>query len=476
MDKRNLELVADFYEFTMSNAYYIKNMKDTVAYFDLFIRSIPDNGGYIIFAGLEQIIEYIKNLKFDDSDIEYLRNLNKFSPNFIDFLKDFKFEGDIFSIPEGTVVFANEPLITVRAPIIQAQLIETALLLLVNHQSLIATKASRIVAASQGRPVMEFGARRAHNVDAAVYGARAAIIGGCIGTSCVDTAKKYNSKPSGTMAHSFIQSFDSEYEAFKAYAEIYPDDCTLLIDTYHTLESGVVNAIKVFNEVIIPKGFRPKAVRLDSGDLAYLSKQVRKLLDEAGFQDCKICGTNELDEYLITSLLLQDAKIDFFGVGESLITSKSDPILSGVYKLVAVEKNGTIIPKIKISDNTTKITNPSFKKLYRFYDKNTNMALADLIAVHDEEIDKDSYVIFDPENSWKKKELTNYFVKELQVPIFEKGKLVYTSPSLKEIAETCKHELNTFWDEVKRIRNPHNYYVDLSEKLWNLKNDMLSTK
>ena len=377
---KNLSLLADFYEFTMSNGFFAKNMTNKTAYFDVFFRKVPDNGGYVIFSGLEQIIDYINNLKFDNDDIAFLRNTNKFSEEFLDYLSNFKFTGDIWAIPEGTVVFPNEPLITVKAPIIEAQILETFILLLINHQSLIATKASRIVTSAKGRPVMEFGARRAHSIDAAFLGARAAMIGGCIGTSCTLTAKEFNVPALGTMAHSFVQSFNSEYEAFKAYAECYPNDCTLLIDTYDTINSGIVNAIKVFNEVLIPNGFRPKGVRLDSGDLAYLSKQVREILDDAGFSDCKICVSNSLDEFLISSLLEQGAQIDSFGVGENLITAKSDPVFGGVYKLVAIEDNGKIIPKIKISENVAKITNPGFKKVYRFYDKNSNKALADVIT------------------------------------------------------------------------------------------------
>ena len=432
-------------------------------------------GGYAICAGLEQVIDYVKNLRFDAEDISYLRSLNKFSDGFLDYLSNFKFTGDVWAIPEGTFIFPNEPLLTVRAPIIEAQLLETMLLMIINHQSLIATKTTRIVSAAKGRPVMEFGARRAHSVDAAVLGARAAVIGGCIGTSCTYTAKEFGAIASGTMAHSFIQSFDSEYDAFKAYAEMYPDDCTLLIDTYNTIQSGIVNAIKVFNDVLLPKGFRPKAVRLDSGDLAYLSKEVRKRLDEAGFEDCKICASNSLDENIIYSLLEQDAQIDSFGVGENLITAKSTPVFGGVYKLCALEKDSKIIPKIKISENVTKITNPGFKKVYRFYSKDTNMALADVIALADEIIPTSNYVIFDPENPWRKKTLVNYTFKPLQEQIFKCGKLVYNSPTLTEISNHCKEELDILWEEVKRIHNPHKFYVDLSQDLWNLKNDMLKT-
>ena len=423
MNNQRLELVADFYEYTMANGYFNKNMQDRIAYFDVFFRKVPDEGGYAIVAGLEQIINYIRNLSFDEEDISYLRKQNKFTEEFLNYLENFRFTGDIWAIPEGTVVFPNEPLITVKAPIIQAQLLETMLLLTTNHQSLIATKTSRIVKEAQGRPVMEFGARRAHGINAAVEGARAAIIGGAVGTSCTLSAKEFNVPASGTMAHSWIQSFDSEYEAFKAYAELYPDDCTFLIDTYNTIESGLPNAIKVFNEVLKPKGYRPKAVRLDSGDLAYLSKKVRKILDETGYEDCKICATNSLDEYLIKSLIEQDAKIDLFGVGENLITAKSEPVFGGVYKLVALEKDKKIVPKIKVSENTAKVTNPSFKKVYRFYDNETKKAIADVITLADEIIDEREYMIFDPQNPWKKKVLKDYSIRLLQEKIFEERKI-----------------------------------------------------
>ncbi len=441
-----------------------------------FLEKYQTTGGYVIFAGLEQIIDYVQNLKFDNEDLDYLKSKDIFFQEFLDYLRNFKFTGTIWSVPEGTVVFPNEPLITVKAPIIEAQILETAMLCLINHQSLIATKSSRIVNAAKGRPVMEFGARRAHSIDAAVFGSRAAIIGGCVGTSCTLTAKEWNVPASGTMAHSFIQAFDSEYEAFKAYAENYPNDCTLLIDTYDTLNSGIKNAIKIFNEVLVPNGYRPKAVRLDSGDLSYLSKKIRTILDEAGFEDCKICGTNALDEYVITSILEEDAKIDLFGVGESLITAKSNPVFGGVYKLVAIEKDGKIIPKIKVSNNTIKITNPGFKKVYRFYDKSTNKALADIITLNDEVIPNGKYTIFDPVSPWKKKELTNYTVRPLQELIFDNGKLVYNSPNLTTIANNAQKELDTLWTEVKRIKNPHKYYVDLSQKLWDLKNELLEKK
>ena len=473
MKPEKLELIADFYEFTMSNGYFEKNKKK-IAYFDIFFRKVPDDGGYAIMAGLEQVIEYIQNLQFDEEDIAYLRSQKIFSEEYLTYLSHFKFSGDVWAIPEGTVIFPNEPLITVRAPLIEAQLLETVLLLIINHQSLIATKTSRIVNAAQGKPVMEFGARRAHGVSAAVYGARAAIIGGAVGTSCTLTAEKFDVPASGTMAHSWIQSFDSEYEAFKTYAELYPHGCTFLIDTYHTLESGLPNAIKVFDEVLKPQGIRPVAVRLDSGDLAYLSKKIRKVLDEAGYSDCKICVTNSLDEYLISSLLEQRAKVDSFGVGENLITAKSDSVFGGVYKLAAIEKEGEMIPKIKISENVEKITNPGFKKTYRFYDKKTNYALADVIMLKEEEEPKEKYEIFDQHNTWKRKTLNNFEVKELQQKIFENGKLIYQIPTLKEIAQYEKQQLSTIWEEVKRLENPQKYYVDLSQKLYDLKTEMLN--
>ena len=472
MDKRNLEMIADFYEFTMSNGYFQKNMND-IAYFDVFFRKVPDDGGFAIFAGLKQIIDFVKNLHFSEDDILYLKERNMFSDNFLDYLRNFKFTGDIWAIPEGTVVFPGEPLITVKAPIIEAQLLETYFLLCVNHQSLIATKTRRIVNQAKGKPVMEFGARRAHGSDAAIYGARAAIIGGAVGTSCTASAQNFDVPVSGTMAHSWIQSFDSEYEAFKAYAEIYPNSCTFLVDTYNTLESGVPNAIRIADEVLKPLGARPVAIRLDSGDLAYLSKAARKMLDDAGYTDCKICATNSLDERLIASLFEQDAKIDLFGVGENLITAKSDPVFGGVYKLVAMEKDGNIIPKIKISENVAKVTNPSYKKVFRFYSKETNMALADLITLHNEDVLEGEYTIFDPANTWKRKILKDYYVKELQVKIFENGNLIYNSPTLKEIAEYSKKDLETIWDEIKRMDNPHRYFVDLSQNLWNLKQELL---
>jgi len=471
-----LELMQDFYEFTMAYGYFKNGMQDKYAYFDVFFRKVPDAGGYAIFAGLEQIIDFIKKFKFSSEDIEYFRSLNKFDEDFLEYLKDLRFTGDIWSVKEGTPVFPNEPLITVRAPIIEAQILETLILLQVNHQSLIATKASRIVREAKGRAILEFGARRAHGIDAAVFGARAAIIGGCATTSCTYAAEKFGFPPSGTMAHSWIEAFSTEYEAFKAYAELFPNDCVILVDTYNVLKSGVPNAIKLAKEVLEPKGHRLKAIRLDSGDLAYLSKEARKMLDENGMQDCKIIGTNALDEWLIRDLLTQGAKLDTFGVGENLITAKSDAVFGGVYKLCALEEDGKIIPKIKISENVVKITNPSFKTIYRFFDKKTGKAMADVIALHDEEIPADEYVIFDPESPWKKKKLTDYRVEKLHKKIFENGKLIYENPNLKDIAEFSKNELNKLWEETLRIENPHKYYVDLSKKLWDLKNEMLEEK
>ncbi len=474
MNQEKLELLADFYEFTMSNGYFEKD-KNEIAYFDIFFRKVPDKGGYAIVCGLEQVIDYVKNLKFDQDDLEYLRCQNIFSEEYLDYLLNFKFTGDIWAIPEGTVVFPNEPLITVRAPIVEAQLLETALLTFINHESLIATKTSRIVRAADRKTCNGIWRKESTwSKLCSIWGKSCNSSVEQFGTSCTLTAKEFNVPASGTMAHSWMQSFDNEYEAFKTYAELYPNNCTFLIDTYNTLESGLPNAIKVFDEVLKPKGIRPIAVRLDSGDLAYLSKKVRKILDDSGYQDCKICVTNSLDEYLITSLINQNAAVDSFGVGENLITAKSDPVFGGVYKLVAMEKDGEIIPKIKISENVEKITNPSFKKVCRFYSKETNFALADVIMLKDEDVPQDNYCIFDQHNTWKKKTLTNYYVRELQEKIFENGKLIYTSPSLKEIADYSKKELSTIWDEVKRLNNPQRYYVDLSKDLYDLKTKMLT--
>lgn len=472
--KRNLSLLTDLYQLTMGCGYLKHGKKDTIAYFDMFFRKVPDKGGFVIFAGLEQLIEYLKNLSFSEEDIEFLREKGIFSEEFLEYLRNFRFECDVWAIPEGTPVFPYEPLITVKGPLPQAQLIETMLLLTVNHQSLIATKASRIVRAARGRDVMEFGSRRAQGYDGAILGARAAYIGGCIGSACTIVEKEFGIPSIGTMAHSWIQSFDTEFEAFKAYAETYPDSCVLLVDTYNVIKSGMVNAIRVAKEVLEPMGMRLKGIRLDSGDIAYLSKKCRDMLDKEGMTDCKIVASNSLDEYIIKDLIFQDAKIDLFGVGENLITSKSAPVFGGVYKVVAVEKEGEIVSKIKLSENVEKVTNPGFKKLYRFYDKDTNKALGDVIALSHEEINKEEYTLFDPVYTWKKTKISNFNVKELQVPIFKNGECIYKQPSVQEIKEYTKNQIETLWDEVLRLENPHKYYVDLSQELWNLKNELVN--
>lgn len=470
----NLTMLTDFYEFTMSNGFFQEGMRDKIAYFDVFFRENPDNGGFSIMAGVEQVIEYLNNLHFSSEDIEFLRSKNIFSEEFLEYLKNFKFCCDVWAVPEGTPIFPGEPVLTVRGPVVQAQLVETMLLLIINHQSLIATKANRIVRAADGRPVMEFGSRRAQGAEAAILGARAAYIGGCVGTACAATDILYGVPALGTMAHSWVQMFDSEYDAFLAYAKNYPDSCTLLIDTYNVLKSGLPNAIKVFNDYLVPNGYRPKGVRIDSGDITYLSKKCRKILDEAGFHDCAIVASNSLDEYIIRDTLLQGAQIDSFGVGERLITSKSSPVFGGVYKLAAVEdENGNIIPKIKISENVTKITTPGFKQVYRLYSSDTSKAIADVITLYDEVIDSDSYEIFDPEHTWKRKTVTNFYSRPLLKPIFKNGKQVYKVPDLTVLREYCSMEVDGLWDEVKRFENPHTYYVDMSQKLWDLKHEML---
>ena len=473
--KRNLTMLCDYYELTMSNGYFVGGMKDKIVYFDVFYRDNPDHGGYAICAGLEQIVEYIRDLKFDDEDIEYLKSKKCFSEEFLEYLKSFRFSGDIWAIPEGTVVFPGEPLMIVRAPIIEAQFIETYVLMMINHQSLIATKASRITRSAKGRPVSEFGSRRAQGADAAMLGARAAYIGGCGATACTIADEAYGVPAGGTMAHSWVQLFDSEYEAFKTYCETYPHNATLLIDTYNVIESGVPNAIRVFKEVLHPQGIRECAVRLDSGDITYLTKKIRKMLDDAGLPECKIIVSNSLDEYIIRELIRQGAEVDGFGVGERLITAKSDPVFGGVYKVSAVEDaDGNVIPKIKISENVGKITTPHFKKVYRIRDKETGKAEADLICVFDETIDETQPLeIFDPQATWKRKTFDNYSATELLVPVFKNGEQVYELPSIEEIRAHCKEEIEGMWDEVRRFTNPHNYYVDLSEKLWTLKHDML---
>ncbi|MFA5527690.1 MAG: nicotinate phosphoribosyltransferase [Peptostreptococcales bacterium] len=474
MQKMNLTMLVDFYELTMGNGYFKNGLKDKIAYFDMFFRKIPDDGGFAIMAGVEQLIEYIKGIKFLDKDIEYLRGRKIFDEGFLEYLQDFKFSCDIWAVPEGTPIFPNEPIITVRGPIIEAQLIETMVLLVINHQSLIATKANRIVRAAKGRPVMEFGSRRAQGADGAVLGARAAYIGGCAATACTLADREFKIPATGTMAHSWIQMFDSELEAFRAFARIYPDDCVFLVDTYNVLKSGVPNAIKVFKEEVIARGFRPKGIRIDSGDVTYLTKASRKMLDEAGLEDCQIVVSNSLDEYIIRDVLEQGAKIDSFGVGERLITSKSEPVFGGVYKMVAMEKDGKIEPKIKVSENVEKITNPDFKQVWRLYSKKTGKAIADVLTTRDENIDESGpYEIFDPKHTWKRQRLRNFRARKLLVPIFEKGKCVYETPALSKIRDYTLSEVDTLWEEVLRFEKPQEYYVDLSEKLLNIKNKLL---
>lgn len=471
--QQNISMLTDFYEMTMGNG-YLKYFGDKVAYFDAFFRRIPDGGGYAVMAGLESVVDYVSNLRFTGEDIDYLRRQKMFSEEFLEFLRDFKFTCDVWAIPEGTPVFPGEPLVTVRGPIAQAQLLETALLLLVNHQSLIATKASRIVRAADGRAISEFGARRAHGVSSALFAARSAYIAGCANTSNVMAAQEFDIPCSGTMAHSWVQMFDDEYSAFAAYAETYPDACVLLIDTYSVLKSGLPNAIKVFDEVLKPMGKRPLGVRIDSGDIAYLTKKIRARLDAAGYPDCKIVVSNSLDERIIRDTLMQGAQIDFFGVGERLVTSETEPVFGGVYKLCAVENGGEIIPKIKISENTQKITTPYFKKVYRLYERDTGKAIADVVTAYDETIDDTKpYEIFDPDYTWKRKIVTNFKAKLLTERIFDGGKLVYDLPDINGIRNYCAEQINTLWSEVTRFENPHNYYVDLSQRIWDIKNDIL---
>lgn len=466
----NLSMLMDFYELTMSNAYFENGMADEIAVYDMFFRTIPDGGGFAITAGLEQFIEYIESLSFSPDDINYLRSMNLFSEDFLKYLENFTFSCDIWAMPEGTPVFPNEPIMTVRGPLIQAQLIETMLLLTMNHQSLIATKANRIVRAAQGRPVMEFGARRAHGYSAAVYGARASYIAGVDSTSCVLADSQFGIPVSGTMAHSMVQSFDTEYEAFALYARTYPENCILLVDTYSVLKSGVPNAIRVFNEVVLPTGNRPVGIRIDSGDIAYLSKKARIMLDEAGFSDVKIVASNSLDEYIISDLIRQGAALDSFGVGENLITSKSTPVFGGVYKLVASKKGDEYIPRVKLSESSAKITTPGFKEVYRFFNRESGKMEADLITLHGETIDAtNGYTIFDPIETWKIKDLKNVEVKRLQEPIFKKGKLVYECPSIEEIRTYCLHSIDQLWEESRRFEYPHRHYVDMSQKLWDLR-------
>ena len=476
--KKNLTMLTDFYEITMSNGFFSNGLKDRIAYYDMFYRRNPDEGGFAIMAGVEQLVEYLNNLHFDEEDIAYLRNTGLFREVFLDYLKHFRFSCDVWAVPEGTPIFPGEPLISVRGPVIETQLIETMVLLCINHQSLIATKANRICRAAKGRPIMEFGSRRAQGFDAAIYGARAAFIGGCCGTACTLVGQLFDIPALGTMAHSWVQLFDSELDAFRAYAREYPDSCTLLVDTFNVLKSGIPNAIKVFNEELVPRGYRPKGIRIDSGDLTYLSKKARKMLDDAGFPDCQIVASNSLDEYIIRDMLIQGAPIDSFGVGERLITASSAPVFGGVYKLAAVEdKDGNQIPKIKISENVAKITNPCFKNLWRLYDRETGKAVADVVTLFDEVIDDTKpYTIFDKEYTWKKKVVENFRAVPIREQIFKKGKDVSKKRSLKEIQRYCADQVETLWDEVKRFENPHGYYVDLSPALWDEKYRLLSEK
>ena len=472
--KEKLVLLNDYNCFTMANGYFNAGLKDKQGCFDLFFRRVPDNGGFAICAGLENAVEYIKNLKFSDEDIEYLRSKNNLSEEFLEYLKNFKFECDVYAIPEGTPVFAKEPIVKVVGPIIQATLIETLLLISINHQTLIATKANRIARAAQGREVLEFGVRRAHGIDAAANGARAAFIGGCIGSSCTYADKEYGVPVSDTMTHAWVQTFDSEYDAFCTYAKQYPDNCYLLVDTYNTLKSGIINAIKCFDDVLTPMGYRPKGIRIDSGDITYISKRIRKMLDEAGYPDCTIIASNSLDEYIIRDLIIEGAKVDRFCVGERLITSASDPVFGGVYKLTALmNKDGEFIPKVNFSDNVGKITLPCNKKIYRLFDSVSGKAIADMITLFDEEIDETKELeLFDPDHTWKRKTVENFIARELFVKVFDKGELVYNCPKVEKIKAYCEEQVETIWDEVQRFENPHTYYVDLSEKLWKVRGDM----
>ena len=472
----NYTMLCDFYELTMANGYFqTPELRDRVTYFDMFFRDVPDKGGFAIAAGLEQLVDYIRNLRFTEEDIAYLRSKNCFCDEFLDYLRTFRFTGDIWAMPEGTPIFPREPVVTVRAPAIEAQFIETYLLLLYNHQCLIATKACRINRAAKGRPVMEFGSRRAHGASAAILGARAAYIGGVGSTACTQTDRDYGVPAVGTMAHSWIQMFPTEYEAFKRYCELYPHNATLLVDTYNVLKSGVPNAIRAFKEILLPQGITKCGIRLDSGDLTYLSKKARKMLDEAGLTECRIVASNSLDEYLIRDLLHQGAELDAFGVGERLITSKSNPVFGGVYKLVAVEDDeGRIIPKIKVSENPEKIINPHFKKVFLLFDNETGKAIADVLTVHNENLDDSEPMrLFDPNATWKRKTVRNFTAKEMMVQVFKQGELVYDLPKLSDIQAYCKAQVSLLWDEVRRFDNPHTYYVDLSDELWNIKEDLL---
>lgn len=473
--KENLTLLADFYELTMANGYFENGMKDQTAVFDMFFRSVPDGGGFAVMAGVEQMVEYLKGLSFDASDIAYLRSREIFSEGFLDYMADFRFSCDVWAVPEGTPIFPNEPIVTVRGPVIQAQFIETMVLLTINHQSLIATKANRIVRAAECRTVIEFGSRRAQGADGALLGARAAYIGGCAGTACTLAERKFGIPAMGTMAHSWIQMFPTELEAFRAYARIYPDQCTFLVDTYNVLKSGVPNAIRIFQEEVVPRGFRPRGIRIDSGDITYLSRKARQMLDDAGFEDCRILASNSLDEIIIRDLLIQGARVDMFGVGERLITSRSEPVFGGVYKLVAAEgPAGTLEPRIKLSENVGKITNPGFKELWRLYDRQTGKALADLITLFGENIDDTGELeIFDPVYTWKRKTLRDFRAEKLMVQLFDQGVCLYEPEDIHAVRLRCTEKVAALWEAVKRFENPHTYFVDLSKDLWEVKQKLL---
>ncbi|MBR5437455.1 MAG: nicotinate phosphoribosyltransferase [Clostridia bacterium] len=473
LESRNLTMLMDFYELTMANGYFTNGMKDKIVYFDMFFRKVPDNGGFAIMAGIRQLTDYLKNLKFTQKDIElFIRK--GFNEDFIEYLKNFRFTCDVWAIPEGTPIFPGEPIVKVKGPVIEAQLIETMLLLTINHQSLIATKANRLKRAAGDRMIMEFGSRRAQGYDGAIYGARAAYIGGCDATACAIDERDYGVPAVGTMAHSWIQLFGDELEAFCAYARQYPDDCTLLVDTYNVTKSGIPNAIEAFKREVLPRGFRPKGIRIDSGDITYLSRKARQMLDEAGFPDCKIVASNSLDEIIIRDMLIQGAKVDSFGVGERLITAASNPVFGGVYKIVAVEEDGVPVPRIKLSENVQKITTPCAKDVYRLFDKSTSKAIADVITLQGEEIDESKpYELFDPNYTWKRKTVENFIAKPLLVKIFDKGQCCYNNPDIKDIKAYCNEQVDTLWDEVKRFENPHTYYVDLSQKLWEEKDRLL---
>ena len=472
--KRNLTTMTDFYELTMSAGYLDEGYKDKIAVFDMFFRKVPDGGGYAIMAGLEQFINAVDSLEFTEEDINYLRSTGAFNEPFLDYLRNFKLHCNIWAIEEGMPIFPQEPIVTVEGPAIECQLLETLLLVTFNHQCLIATKANRICRAAAGRPVMEFSARRAQGYDAAYFGARASYIGGCGSTSCVMAARDFGIPASGTMAHSWVQMFPTEYDAFKKYAEMYPDNCVLLVDTYNVLRHGVPDAIKVFDEVLKPMGKRPKGVRIDSGDIAYLSKKARQMLDAAGYPDCTVCASNSLDEYIVRDLILQGARVDSFGIGENMITAKSDPVFGGVYKLAAVkEDDGSYTPKMKLSESVEKMTIPCLKKVWRIYDED-GKAQADLITMADEVVDtKNGITLFDPIETWKECTYVNSTARCISTPIYENGKRVYTSPNLADIRKFCKAQVGTLWDEVKRFENPHRYYVDLSKNLWDTRSELL---